>query len=390
MEKKDLAVSRIGINAESYANNIRFLRKAIAGTSELCLVVKANAYGHGSRTMTQLAQSFGVKVFAVSDVSEAFEIYDLINPESRLIIMGDSSGGMEWAIKHGVEFYIYNPGLLKQAQKIAQSSGRTAKVHFELETGMNRLGLEASEIDEAVETLASGNIELMALCTHFAGAESITNFVRVTKQIKIFSERCRKIETLLGKKIAKHAACSAAALRFKNTRFDMIRIGILQYGFWPNQETRINYLMDRKNQNDPLRRVLTWKSHVMALKAANIGQYIGYGTSYLVEAKKKFAIIPIGYSSGFARSLSNQGRVLIGGKQAKVAGVVNMNALTVDVTDLPKVSIGDEVVLIGTQGEQTITVASFGDYSNQLNYELLARLPQDIPRVVSNKMEAKV
>lgn len=133
---------------------------------------------------------------------------------------------------------------------------------------------------------------------------------------------------------------------------------------------------------DPLKRVISWKSRVMGVKAISPGEFIGYGTSYLTTRKQTVALVPVGYSHGFPRILSNLGHVLIHGRRALVVGMVNMNMMTVDVTDIPGVKRGDEVVLIGKQGKQQITVTGFSDLTRFLNYEVLVRLPQETPRAV--------
>ena len=180
----------------------------------------------------------------------------------------------------------------------------------------------------------------------------------------------------------RHTACSAAALRYSATKMDMARIGILQYGFFPSKEILIHYLTKNKEHEFPLRRVISWKSKVMSIKKVKTGEFIGYGTSYLANSDMKIATIPVGYSHGFSRLLSNQGRVLIHGQRVSVVGAVNMNMMSVDITNLEGVKNGDEVVIIGKQGDMEISVASFGDVSNLVNYELLTRLPHDIPRIV--------
>ena len=164
----------------------------------------------------------------------------------------------------------------------------------------------------------------------------------------------------------------------------MVRIGILQYGFWPSKETLIQFFSKKSIQTDPLTQVLSWKSSIMSLKKVKTGEFISYGTSYLAQKDMKIALIPIGYSHGYARKLSNQGRVIINGQRVGVIGMVNMNMLIVDVTTLENVTLGDEVVLIGKQGDISINVSSFTELSNQLNYELLTRLPSEIKRVITN------
>lgn len=171
-------------------------------------------------------------------------------------------------------------------------------------------------------------------------------------------------------------------MTYPQSRMDMVRIGIMQYGLWSSQETYIYYSVQHSTQHHPLKPVISWKSRVMSIKDVKKGDYIGYGTNFLAPYSMKLAIVPVGYSQGYTRSLSYQGRVLIKGRFANVAGLVNMNSIMVDVTRLPDVKLGDEVVLIGDQGRNSITIASFNEAANQLNNELLTRLPMDIPRVV--------
>jgi alanine racemase len=160
----------------------------------------------------------------------------------------------------------------------------------------------------------------------------------------------------------------------------MVRIGILQYGYWPSTETFIHYISRRKLKTDPIKRIITWKSKVMVVKEVKQGSFVSYGTTYLATEDKRIAVIPTGYSHGYSRTLSNTGRVLINGQRIAVIGMVNMNMLIVDITYCADVQQGDEVVLIGRQGELDISVSSFSELSDQLNYELLARLPSSIER----------
>ena len=172
-------------------------------------------------------------------------------------------------------------------------------------------------------------------------------------------------------------------MNYPKTINTMTRVGIMQYGFWPSKQVKVAYLANQKDKTDPLQRVISWKSKVMSIKTVNEGEYIGYGNSCLTETKTKIATIPVGYAHGFSRSLSNQGKVLINGTRVDIVGIVNMNMLIADITNLTEVKKGDEVVLIGEQNGQSISVASFSDLSNQLNYELLTRLPNDIPRILT-------
>jgi alanine racemase len=224
--------------------------------------------------------------------------------------------------------------------------------------------------------------DVKGVCTHFAGAEEVTNHERIKKQIKRFNDSCSWLHQQGIEPEYRHTACSAALFNFPETAMDMVRIGISSYGFWPNTETKMLNLKETEASKDPLQRVLSWKSVVMSVKHVAENEYVSYGKSYLTNHPTVIATVPVGYGYGFSRTLSNNGYVLINGMRVRVIGAVNMNLMVVDVTDLDEIKIGDEVVLIGKQGDQTITVSSFSDMNNSMNYELLTRLPSHIPRKI--------
>ena len=382
------ATSHIEISKSALQNNYNFLRKLIRKKVVLSSVVKGNAYGHGLENFIPLAESCGINHFSVFSADEAFSVQKLKKEDSQIMIMGMiGNEELEWAIQTGVEVYIFDLERLQAGLSIAQKAQMPIKIHLEMETGMNRLGIAKKDIPRMFELLKKYEncFVLEGICTHYAGAESIANYVRVKQQIIDYKKIVKRFKrkdnpAFIPKKY--HTACSAATIAYPQTQMDMVRIGILQYGFFPTQETLIQYLKDNKTHQDPLKRVLSWKSKIMTIKDVEAGEFIGYGTSFLASQNMKIAIVPVGYAHGYSRSLSNMGRVLIRGERMAVVGVVNMNLMIIDLEKMNSAEIGDEVILIGKQGNQEISVASFGEMSNQLNYELLTRLPTAIPRKI--------
>jgi alanine racemase len=302
-----------------------------------------------------------------------------------LFIMGMVEGeGLAWAVEQGVECCIHDLDRLEQAIAQARRQQRKAKVHIEVETGMNRTGIPPHMMDRVIGLVRTHaeHLDLVGLFTHFAGAESRVNDERVTAQMAVFRRVREQFDTAGLRPRYAHQACSAAMINFPQTVGTMARVGIMQYGFWPNPETWARYSTMHGISIDPLERVIGWRSRVMAVTDVARGGFIGYGTSAEALHPMRIAVVPVGYAHGFGRGLSNTGRVLVRGQQARVTGIVNMNAISVDITDIPGVEKGDEVALIGAQGDQVITVASFGELSEQLNYELLTRLPRALPRTV--------
>lgn len=377
--------SYIEISRSALKSNFEYIRNRMAPGTRFSHVVKGNAYGHGIDVYTPLAHELGADHFSVFDAHEAHEVLKALEAKVDILIMGMiSDEQLEWVIENEIDFFVFSLRRLEQTVEIARKIKKKARVHIELETGMNRTGFEKDIWPYLAAYLLQNTdaIEFKGLCTHYAGAESIANHLRVKAQIKNFRK---------GKSLFKHAglepelthsACSAAFLRFPKTQFDLIRVGILQYGFWPNMETFISTEGLNGDGSDPLQRAISWKSQVMNVKTVPKGEYVSYGTSFLATQELKVATVPVGYSHGFSRNLSNSGRALVRGLRVAVIGVVNMNVMILDVSNLDNVEIGDEVVLIGKQGDQEISVSSFSEYSDQMNYELLTRLPHDIPRYV--------
>lgn len=377
--------SLIELSRSAYKNNIDFLKKTFGKKILVSAVVKGNAYGHGVQPFVSMAFQCGVTHFSVFDVQEAKAVKETLQDKVTIMIMGlVQDEDMEWVIKNNIEFFVFDKSRLTKAIKTAKKFDKKAILHIEVETGMNRTGFDKNELNTVISFLKKEAQHLIfkALCTHYAGAESIANYYRVDQQIKKFEEIYHYFCKNDLKPEMRHSACSAASILFPQTRMDMVRIGIMQYGLWPSPEVFVAYLNSKKNKTDPLQRIITWKSTIMSIKKVNIGDFIGYGSSFMAKRKMKIAVIPIGYSHRYSRSLSNQGRVLIHGQRCIVVGSVNMNMMTVDITDVEMAKKEDEVVLIGTQKELSVSVASFSDFSNQLNYELLTRISKAIPRKI--------
>jgi alanine racemase len=253
---------------------------------------------------------------------------------------------------------------------------------MEFETGMNRTGLMKQEVKKAIEVIQKNPsyLEIVGFASHFAGAESIANHKRIKEQLRRFRKRVQYMNDLGIHAKIKHIASSAATISYPKTRFDLVRVGIMIYGYWPTRETFLYYNHRNADKTDPLRRALSWRSNVMALKEVKMGEFVGYGLSYQAPVDKKIIIIPVGYCNGYSRSLSNNGHVLVKGQKAPVVSTVNMNMIICDVSHIEDVNVGDEVVLIGSQQDSEITFSSFAEMNNSLNYEILARLPGNISR----------
>lgn len=382
-----LQPSIIEVYESALVNNLDFIRDRIGGGVTISSVIKGNAYGHGIDTFLPMAERCGISHFSVFSSDEAATaLRAKTMPETHLMIMGwVPEDALDWVIDHDISFYVFDFERLKRAREVAAGTGKRALVHLQLETGMNRIGFEDDLYERMARYLTRhrDHLKVEGLCTHFAGAESVANFLRIQEQKKRFEKAADYFRGQFPDITYIHAASSAALLAYPDTIYSMVRVGIAQYGYWPSREV---YMLlkkeDRQRGKDPLIQLLRWKSSVMSVKEVEEGEYVGYGNMYMTNRREQIATVPIGYSHGFGRNLSNSGFVLVRGERAKVTGIVNMNMMTVDVTDINGVKKGDEVVIIGKQGDQEITLSSFGEISNNLNYEVLTRLPQNLPRLI--------
>jgi alanine racemase len=291
---------------------------------------------------------------------------------------------IDWAVENDIAFYVFDLTRLANALKSAQAQNKMARIHIELETGMNRTGMNAQVLCKALEIVNSNKNHLVieGVCDHFGGAENAVNHNRVTSQMERFNE----LKKIFGEYSIYpgtiHTSCSAGMINYPQYNHDLVRIGIMNYGFWPNKETKKRFMKLNGFAVSPLKRIISWKSRIMSVQHIGKDEYIGYCLSYRTNQPMVIAIVPVGYAHGYDRSLSNLGHVLIKGRKAPITGIVNMNCIAVDITTLPAPMPGDEVVLIGRQGNHEITVNSFSETLHVLNYELLTRLPRNIPRII--------
>ena len=371
----------IEIDSACLEANVDALRKHIA-PAEFCMVVKGNAYGHGYDPIVPIAEAIGVRRFAVFSAREAASFLRTSDGKSRLMVMGHADhANLPWMVQHDLEPWINDVHDWPALRAAAEEQGRPVRVHLELETGMNRTGLLVEDaVTIAKEIHAHPLVTLEGVCSHLAGRESGENDDRIIRQRRRFDQFLQMLGSIGIRPNVRHLSSSAAALLDPECRLDLCRMGIAPYGLWPSREVYRTI----KARSDPimLHNVLQWKSRVIAVKEVGDGEFVGYGNAHEVEGDTRIAVVGVGYSNGFARGLSNRGHVLIGGRRASILGLVGMNMIQVHIGHIPDVQVGDEVVLIGRQGASEISVASFADFNSIVNYELMTRLSQDVPRIV--------
>ncbi len=378
--------SWIEIDAAALTHNVQALKAELA-PARMVMVIKADAYGHGVSAVVPIAEEAGVREFAVFSANEASRVRDATTT-SRVQIMGHV-GDWGWAARHRVEPWLNDvaewPRALDAAYEHVKAGGEPMSIHVEVETGMHRTGLlPENALTILTEAQQSGAIHVRGLCTHLAGAEDESNLPRIKQQMEVF-ERLEADILAAGLQMPlRHVASSSAAIAEPQWRRDMVRVGIAAYGMWPTPDVRRRYGGRPDANGLELRRCLTWKSRVLAIQDVPAGAYVGYGSSSRAERDTRIAVVPVGYGDGLSRSIGADGGLLVGGRCCPIMGPVNMNMVQLDVGDLPDVAPGDEVVLIGSQGDEEIGVRSFAEGQAVVNYELMARLSRDLPRIVTS------
>jgi alanine racemase len=351
----------------------------LAEETALVAVVKANAYGHGLEAVLSVAAS-QVDWLAVHSAAEARAIrrHGVSLP---ILVMGFVPPDELFDLDQDIHVLVSCPEVLGWLGEYRARSGVALPVHLKVETGTHRQGVAIGEIGTMCQVAARHGLSVVGVATHFANIEDTLEHSFAQQQLRSFLQA---VETLSGELGGRppyiHAACSAAALLFRETNFTMARIGISMYGHWPSRETQLSWTLDHGRDGVQLKPVLSWKALVGQIQEVAAGETVGYGRTWTALRPTRLAVVPVGYSDGYPRRLGNQARALVGGAAVPVVGRVCMNILMLDVTDVAGVAVGDEVVLIGRAGELTVSAEELASLADSINYEILARLSPAIPR----------
>ena len=368
----------VEVDLEAIAYNVRRL-KAMAGQAELLITVKANAYGHGAVHVARTALRNGATWFGVACLGEALELREAGIHAPILIFGYTPAWQARDVVQHDISVALFDLDTARALSQAARDLGREAKVHVKVDTGMGRLGVfphQALDFMHAVRELPGVVIE--GVFTHFSVADGASEWERsyTRSQLATFRQVVDQL-TQAGFNIPwVHTANSAALLQGLGTGeegFTLVRPGIAVYGLDPSPEVRCP---------PDFRPALTWKAEIAQVRTMPDGSYIGYGAAYQTHGEQRIAVIPVGYADGFRRNPKNWGEVLVQGRRVPIVGRVCMDQTMIDVTALPDVRQGDEVVLIGAQGDDRITAEEVAERLGTINYEVVAGIRARVPRKV--------
>ena len=358
----EVALSAIQSNAASLA--------AFCAPARLCAVVKADGYGHGAVPMARAALEGGASWLAVAVAEEGLEIRES-GTKSKILVLADvPTEACAAAVGAGLAITVSSA---ESADTVAGCGDRAAAIHLKIDTGMHRVGCPPADANALAKRVVAAGLSLEGVWTHLAAADDPAADPITQEQLDVFSTTTRGIVASSGATpVLRHTANSAGAIYHPTSRYDMVRCGIALYGYAPLRDRPLPAGLS-------LRPALSLKSVVTAVRDVSQGDGVSYGWTRPMESDTRVATIPIGYADGVPRLLSDRGgAVLIRGKRQPLAGTITMDQLMVECSE--DVEVGDEVVLIGTQGDHTVTADDWAKATDTISYEILARLGPRLPR----------
>lgn len=365
------------INTSALRHNYRQLKK-LAGEREVIGVVKANAYGHGAPQVARVLASEGVRVFGVASIEEGIELRRS-GISGRIICFGGSLGAQaQDLLEFGIEPIVFNEESVRTLAHQTHAATQALRIHLKVDTGMGRLGVPMRDFRSLLELISQcAGLSLASVMSHLASADEV-DANPTESQIENF----KKMENIVGEVYPKvpvfHFSNSAALIDQKVESTQWVRPGIALYGAYPNS---------RFQEKVDLKPVMTWRTQIISLKDFPAHSPLSYGGTYITKRPSKIAVVPVGYADGYSRAFSNKGVMLLRGKRVPVVGRVCMDLTLLDVSDLNRAEIGDEVLILGTQGEESLRAEELAQILGTISYEIFCAVAARVPRLMVNNGE---
>jgi len=357
------------VNLDALRNNFH-AAKSLLGGKKMLVVLKADAYGHGSKEVAECLAEEGVDMFGVASIEEGIELRKEGIRTPILILSPTPYDGVEGIFEYSLTPTVTEPQFAKILTREAKKWGVRVKIHIEVDTGMGRTGFSMDEaLDFIKDVKRNPHLDLEGIFTHFPAADSDREFTAL--QIRRFEKLLKRLSRAGVNPPLTHTANSAAFLNIRESWFDMIRPGLIIYGILPA----------KTDENISLKPVLSLKTRVVNLRYLPKGTSISYNRTFTTKSDSMIAVLSVGYGDGYPRALSNKGEVLIKGRRAKIVGTVCMDLTMVDVNGFDNIKIDDEVTLIGEIGKERITVNEVASWADTIPYEITSRISPRVPRV---------
>ncbi len=360
--------------------NFRAVQRHISPAVAVCAIVKADAYGHGAVECARALEEEGARWFGVTSLDEAIPLREAGINGRVLLMTGFWRGEEEEIIRLGLTPTIWETGQIELFEKAATALGVSKHpIHLKVDTGMGRLGVAPEDLPRICSALkASSHLVLEGLSTHLASSE-VLDEPSVAAQLKSFAEARNFLRGEGFNPPLIHAANTGAVISRPESWNTMVRPGIALYGYYLPFE-RAGREVSGSGLRLKVKPVLTWKTRILSLRDMRANQALGYGGIYVTKAPARIAVLPVGYADGLNRKISSQGRVIVGEHYAPIVGRISMDLTLADVTGLPGVSVGDEVILLGTTDGLSVDAREHASLSDTVPYEILCGISKRVPR----------
>jgi alanine racemase len=371
------------VSLTTLRQNFRTVVKHAGAGVTVCAVVKADAYGHGAVECSRALQAEGAKWLGVTSLDEAIPLRDA-GIESRILLMtGFWRGEESEIVRLGLTPTVWEPWHIESLEKAAASGVARQAVHLKVDTGMGRLGVSLDELPAVLKAVsAAPHLVLEGLSTHLASSE-IMDAPSVAEQERRFEEAQRMVRAAgFGPELV-HMANTGALISRNETWNNMVRPGVALYGYYlPFQ--RAGREVSGGTLRLAVKPVLTWKTRILSMRNFAANQALGYGGTFVTKAPAHVAVLPVGYADGYNRQLSNRGRVIVRDHYAPIVGNISMDLTLVDVTGIPGIAAGDEVILLGTRDGLSVDALEHARLANSSPYEILCNISKRVPRKYGN------
>jgi len=367
------------VSLDTLRQNFRTVVNHAGAGVTVCAVVKADAYGHGAVECSRALQAEGAKWLGVTSLDEAIPLREA-GIESRILLMTGFWRGEEAEIvRSRLTPAVWEPWHIESLEHAAAFGAVRHAVHLKVDTGMGRLGVALAELPAVLKALsAAPHLILEGLSTHLASSE-IMDAPSVAEQERRFEEAQRVVRAAGFAPGLIHMANTSALISRRETWNNMVRPGIALYGYYlPFQ--RAGREVSGGTLRLAVKPVLTWKTRILSMRDFAANQALGYGGTYVTKAPAHVAVLPVGYADGYNRQLSNRGRVIVRDHYAPIIGSISMDLTLVDVTGIPGIAVGDEVILLGTHDGLSIDALEHAHLANSSPYEILCNISKRVPR----------
>jgi alanine racemase len=367
------------VSLTTLRQNFRTVVKHAGAGVTVCAVVKADAYGHGAVECSRALQAEGATWLGVTSLDEAIPLREA-GIESRILLMtGFWRGEESEIVRQRLTPTVWEPWHIESLENAAASGAVRQAAHLKVDTGMGRLGVALNDLPVVLKALgAAPHLVLEGLSTHLASSE-IMDAPSVAEQERRFEEAQRMVRAAgFGPEMV-HMANTSALISRRETWNNMVRPGVALYGYYlPFQ--RAGREVSGGTLRLPVKPVLTWKTRILSMRDFAANQALGYGGTYVTKAPAHVAVLPVGYADGYNRQLSNRGRVIVRDHYAPIIGSISMDLTLVDVTGIPGIAVGDEVILLGTRDGLSVDALEHARLANSSPYEILCNISKRVPR----------